>query len=170
MLISSSWISPLGEGGRQGRKPQANSGSQSTHRGLVLFHPEHPKYKEGVAPTAAPVTSRFFKTERRQILPGSQQTTTKNHSPQHPSHQRPICSLALRCQVTFKVPGRREQQDGGGRGLLEVHTSQSHAAQPPATVTTPKTRLPHGHLTPCLASTQPHHHPTHNHPPPQRAQ
>lgn len=131
MLISSSWISPWGEGGRQGRKPQANSDPQSTHRGLVLLHPEHPKYKEGVAPTRAPVTPRFFKTERRQILPGSQQTTAANHSPQHPSHQRHICSLALGCQVTFKVPGsrgtagwRRSRPPGGG--THHSHTQHSH--------------------------------------------
>lgn len=129
-------MSPWGEGGRQGRKPQANSDPQPKHRGSVLLHPEHPKYKEGVAPTTAPVTPRFSKTERREILSGSQQITTAKHTPQYPSHQGHMCSFALRCQVTFKVPGQGEQQDGGGHwppggGTHHSHTQHRHQPQSP---------------------------------------
>lgn len=170
-------MSPWGEGGRQGRKPQANSDPQAKHRGSVLPHPEHPKYKEGVAPTTAPVTPRFSKTERREILSGSQQITTANHnSKAHPSISVPSgAHVFLRSQVSGDLQGARTRGTTGWRRSLASwrwHTSQSHAALSPATVTTPKAHPPHGHSTSRLARTQHHTPPPHtrNHTPPQRAQ
>lgn len=135
-----------------------------------------------MAPNTAPVTPRFFKTEKGQILPGSQQITTAHHSLQHPSHQRHICSLVLGCQVTFKVLGRRgtagwRRLRPPGGATHHSHTqhspqpqsphqkhacpmaTQHHALPAPNIISTPHTIIRHHHES-CITAFSSHHTPS----------